>query len=350
MERRRFLANTPVGTFAPLLPELPEPMHAEYALLRVSRRAMATKFEIAIPYGTPNALAAASDALDLIDDLEDQLTIYRDSELMQINETASDGWVAVEPKLFQLLQTCAMYSLETGGAFDAATGALTEAWGFQRRQGSVPSPFQRAEAMAKTGMRHVMLNAETRSIKYRQPGLKLNLGSIGKGYALDCAAEMLQTRWGIRSALLHGGGSSVRAIGVPPDDTRGWPIAIRHPWDTARTLGTVRLNGCGFATSAATFQYFEYNGKKLGHVLDPRTGWPADGTASASVVAQTAAEADAYSTAYFVLGAASHNGTKPHLGSVILNDCDMLEIDLPGDVYTPATFRERYLNDLSFPD
>ena len=176
-------------------------------------------------------------------------------------------------------------------------------------------------------MKHVILASRERkrpesgTVKFRVPGLEFNLGAVGKGYALDRAAELLRTRWGVRAALLHGGSSSVYAIGHPPGDPRGWPIGLRHPDDPSRSLGTVRFRDRGLGTSAATFQFFEYNGRKLGHLLDPRTGWPAEGTSSASVVAPTAAEADAMSTALFVLGRAGAERfarTRPHLGGVLL--------------------------------
>src|SRR5207244_5895798 len=110
-------------------------------------------------------------------------------------------------------------------------------------------------------------------------------------------AEVISRRWGIASPLLNGGSSSVYAIGHPPGEPRGWGVRLRHPTHDGASLGTLWLRDRGLGTSSATFQFFEYNGRKLGHLLDPRTGWPAEGTASASVLAPTAAEADAMSTA-----------------------------------------------------
>ncbi|HUR54243.1 MAG TPA: FAD:protein FMN transferase, partial [Gemmataceae bacterium] len=294
----------------------------EFPLVRVSRRAMATRFEIDIPCGRPDAVAAASDALDLIDDLEDQLTVFRDhSEVSRLNAAGSAD--AVEANLFDLLTRCATWTRETDGAFDIATGALTKAWGFYRREGRVPTPRERSEAMAKTGMRHVILRPESRAVKFRVPGLELNLGAVGKGYALDRAAALLRDKWGIESGLLHGGGSSVYAIGHPPGDERGWPVALKHPTDEGRSLGTVYLRNNGLGVSAATFQFFEYHGRKLGHVIDPRTGWPTEGTAAAAATAPTAAEADAMSTAAFVLGPAGADRitrTRPTVGAVTLDE------------------------------
>jgi FAD:protein FMN transferase len=295
----------------------------EFSLVRCSRRAMATTFEVAIPVGVhPEPVAAAEAALDLIDELEDQMTVFRDhSEVSRLNATAASGFVEVEPRLFELFARCAVWTRETGGAFDIATGALTKAWGFYRRDGAVPPPAELVKAMRATGFRHVVLNEARRAVKFRVAGLELNLGAVGKGYALDRAAELLRTQWGVRSALLHGGGSSAYAIGSPPGDARGWPIRLKHPSKIEESLGVVRLSNAGLGTSAATFQFFEYNGRKLGHLLDPRTGWPAFGTASASVLAPTAAEADAMSTAAFVLGAEGAERLtrlRPALGAVVL--------------------------------
>src|SRR5204863_3970066 len=120
-------------------------------------------------------------------------------------------------------------------------GALIKAWGFYRRRGRVPEAEERASVLERCGMRHVQLDPERRSLRYLRPGLEINLGSIGKGYALDRAAELLRTRWRVGAALLHGGGSSVLAVGTPPGDARGWPVAIKHPWQPDRRLGLLRL-------------------------------------------------------------------------------------------------------------
>jgi thiamine biosynthesis lipoprotein len=315
----------------------------EFALVRVSRRAMATTFEIAIPAGSlSDPIAAAEDALDLIDSLEDQMTVYRDeSEVARLNETAHGGFVSVEPRLFELFERCAAWALATGGAFDIATGALTKAWGFYRREGRVPSEPELVRAMRASGIRHVVLDPERRAVMFRAPGLELNLGAVGKGYALDRAAELLQTKWRVRSALLHAGGSSARAIGAPPGDSRGWPVKLLHPTDATAHSGTIFLRDAGLGTSAATFQFFEYKGTKYGHLLDPRTGRPAFGTLSATAVAPTAAEADALSTAAFVLGAERTEALarlRPHAGFVVLPESDPhgpLAFNLAPEAYSP---------------
>jgi FAD:protein FMN transferase len=294
----------------------------DVALLRLARRAMATTFEVILPFGTSAGVEAAEDALDEIDRLEAQLTVYREnSEVSALNRYAAVSWVPVEPRLFELLRLAARLNEETEGAFDVSVGALIKAWGFFRRRGRVPSEQERAEVRQRIGMRHVRLDPERRAIHYDVSGLELNLGSIGKGYALDRAGELLRERWALGSCLLHGGHSSILAVGTEPGQRRGWSVGLRHPWDAGRRLGTVWLRDRALATSAATFQHLEYNGRKLGHILDPRSGWPAEGLASATALAPTAAEADALATAFFILGvegARAYCARRPDVAAVLL--------------------------------
>jgi thiamine biosynthesis lipoprotein len=293
------------------------------ALLRMARRAMATTFEVILPYGTPSAVEAAEAALDEIDRLEAQLTVYRDSsEISALNREAASRWVPVEAGLFDLLVLCRRLSEESAGAFDVSIGALIKAWGFYRRRSRVPSDEERTAVLPRIGMSHVQLDRERRAVHYDIAGLEINLGSIGKGYALDRAALRLRQEWGVRHGLMHGGHSSVLAMGSEPGGRRGWSIGVKHPWEPSRRLAVVWLRDRALATSAATFQHLEYNGRKLGHILDPRTGWPAEGLASATVLAPTAAEADALATAFYILGveeARAYCTRRPEVAAVLLS-------------------------------
>jgi thiamine biosynthesis lipoprotein len=330
MHRREFLHPRSLarsaGHVAGLLGELRFPDDAaepeEVVLLRFSRRAMATTFEVILPFGTPDARPLAEAALDLIDRLEDQLTVYRvESEVSRLNRTAPHAAVPVEEGLFRLLTRAAQLTAETHGAFDVAVGALIKAWGFFRGPKRVPTKEERAAALARSGMAHVVLDPAARSVRYLREGLEINLGSIGKGYALDCVAELLRRDIGLSTALLHGGTSSVCALGSEPGSPHGWTVGLPHPWEPDRRLGMVRLKDQALGTSAATFQHLEWQGRKLGHILDPRTGWPAEGVASVSVVAPTAAEADALATAFYILGpdpARAYCELHPGVGAVML--------------------------------
>ncbi len=323
MDRRHFLHPRQIVSaagqvVAALEADAPEaPPAPEFSLLRFSRAAMATTFEVMIPFGTPDAHAAA-DALDEIDRLEAQLTVYRDtSEVSRLNRLAAHAPIPVEEGLYGLLDLSACLSAATDGAFDVTAGSLIKAWGFYKGPRRVPSDEEIRQALERTGMRHVVLDPERRTVHFLRRGLEINLGSIGKGYALDRAARLLN----LSSALLHGGHSSVYARGTEPGDERGWAVGLVHPWQPERRVAVVRLRDRALGTSAATFRHLEYNGRKLGHTLDPRSGWPAEGMASASVIAPTAAEADALATAFYVLGAEKarrYCDARPDVGAVLL--------------------------------
>lgn len=348
MHRRDFLhprqlARTAGQILAPFQDADKPPTRDDLPLLSFAREAMATRFEVLLPFGTPNAVGMAEAALDEIDALEDQLTVFRShSEVSRLNERAGRGPVAVKDRLFELLASCGRISQETEGAFDVTTGALTRAWGFYRRQGQVPTQAERAEVQDRVGMQHVVLDPEKRTVHYQKPGLEINLGSIGKGYALDRVAGLLRDDWRQPAALLHGGHSSIFALGSPPGDDRGWNVRIRHPWKKNRHLTAVRLRNQGLGTSAATFQHLEFEGRKLGHILDPRTGWPAEGMASATVVAPTAALADALATAFFILGvdkARLYCDNHPEIGALLLpagENPQMVVLGLTPDKLTPG--------------
>jgi thiamine biosynthesis lipoprotein len=300
-------------------PEAPPP---EVVLLRLARRAMATSFEIVLPFGTPAATELGEAAFELLDELEEQMTVYRESsEVSGLNRRAADGPVVVEERLFGLLELAGRIHAETDGAYDVTAGALVKAWGFFRGPRRVPTEEERLAALERVGMRHVTLDPAQWSVRYGRPGLEINLGSIGKGYALDRLGEFLASEGNLPAFLLHGGSSSVYARGCSTPENKGWAVGLRHPWVPGRRLGQLWLRDRGMGTSAPTFQHLTHAGRKLGHILDPRTGWPAEGMASATVVAPTAAQADALSTAFFILGverARAYCEAHPEVGAVLL--------------------------------
>jgi FAD:protein FMN transferase len=279
-----------------------EPLEA-FSFLRMRHQAMATDWELIVPFGTPWAMEGADATFSRIDELEDQLSVYRShSEVSRLNQNAGKEPVPVEPGLFELLSLAARLSEETEGAFDITAGALIKVWGFLKGPRRVPGQAELAQALACVGMEHVKLNAESRTARFLRQGLEINLGAIGKGYAIDQAVAALAERGYTSSALLHGGHSSVYAIGSEPGTDLGWLVDLGHPLEPARSLGTLRLRDCAMGTSAATFRNLEHYGRKLGHILDPRTGWPATGVQSATVIAPTATQADALATAFFIMG------------------------------------------------
>ncbi len=267
-----------------------------FDLLKASRPAMGSYFEVRLPASTPGATDLAMKSLDEIDALESQMTVYREtSEISRLNATAHLGPVSVESRLFALLQKAVSIGKATGGAYDVTAGTLSLAWGFTRGPKRVPTPEALADALACTGHHHLIFDGARFAISFDCPGVVVNLGSIGKGYAIDRVADVIRDHFWPTPALIHGGQSSVYALGSPPDRFGGrWEVSFRNPFDATRSLGTLFVRNRAIGTSGALFQRFEQDGRIYGHVIDPRTGYPPEsGPASVTVLAPTAAEADA---------------------------------------------------------
>jgi thiamine biosynthesis lipoprotein len=261
-------------------------------------------------------------ALDLVESLEAQMTVYRDdSEVIRINRRAANEPVPVEPRLFGLFQEAARLYFETEGALDITSGPLSETWGFSRREGRVPSDADIVAAQRRVGMQHVVLDAAQGTIRFRRPGLTVNLNSMGKGYALDRMSELL-TGAAVDDYLLHGGKSSVLARGDQPGgDTAGWAIGLRHPLRPAERLAEILLRDQALSTSGSGTQFFIRRGRRYGHILDPRTGRPTEGLYSATAIASTTTEAEGLSTAFYVMGpekVREYCKTHPEIGALLV--------------------------------
>ena len=279
------------------------------------RRAMAGDFEITVndpcrmAAGSADAdpAAAALAGLDEIDRIEELLSVFRPtSPVSRINALAAEMDVGVSGELFSLLETCRRLAEETGGAFDITVSPLWKVWGFARRDGRLPTDDALREALSHVGMNHLRLFPERLAVGLDDGHSAVNFGGIGKGYALDRAAEVLE-RGGLTDFLAHGGMSSVlargRRVGEEWENGKGyWSIGVVHPLRPEERLGTIRLSDAALATSGSARQFFLHRGERLSHIIDPRNGRPATGVLSATVIAENAAEADALSTAFFVMG------------------------------------------------
>jgi len=297
---------------------------AEAIHLLASRRAMACEFQVQYHASAGlNTTDAMIHALDIIDAVEDQLTVYRDhSEVMAINAHAGKGPVEVEDNLLALLQLSQKICQETGGAFDITSSSLSRSWGFLQRAGKIPSQSEIAIALSRVGPDRWLLDLEEKTILLTNPGVEINFNAIGKGYALDQASAWLSSQ-GIHNYLWHGGRSSVLACGqnqATPDlasnhmqpnlkgekndpiEPTGWTVGLPHPYRPGQRLAELHLHNCALATAGSNTQCIQHQGKRLGHILDPRTGWPADQVESATVITHSAAQADALATAFYIMG------------------------------------------------
>jgi FAD:protein FMN transferase len=272
--------------------------------LPLARHAMATRFELVLPGEDLVALrAAGEEALDEIDRIEQQLSLYKpSSEIAHVNAHAEERPVRVSPAVFRLIAQSVELSRRTRGAFEITVGPLVRCWGFTRGTGTFPPPEAIAQAREAVGSQHLELDAANFSVRFARPGMMIDLGSIGKGYALDRAAELLREN-GIENALLHGGTSTVFAMGAHPIDG-AWKVSIDRPPPEGETsptppapLAVIPLRDEAISVSAVWGKSFRHEGRDYGHLIDPRTGWPAEHGLLGAAVSRHAAESDALSTA-----------------------------------------------------
>ena len=305
--RRDFLSGrAALSALRNAAPEIEEEPQPTAYLMHAGRRAMAAEFQVYFnAEENDDATEAVMAGLDQIEALERQMTIYQSSsEISRLNQQAAEQPVKVEAQLFALLELAARIYEHTGGAFDITSGPLSQVWGFSRRQGRFPQAEELQEALDRVGGRWLEFDRQQQTIRFQKPGLEINLGGIGKGYALDRCSEILRT-WGVENFLIHGGLSSVLAYGnrAETGPEPGWRVGVLHPLREERRLTEIRLHNRAMGTSGSGKQFFYHQGRRYGHVLDPRNGQPAEGVLSATVLAPTAAEADALATAFYVMGA-----------------------------------------------
>ncbi|MGD0497780.1 MAG: FAD:protein FMN transferase [Bryobacteraceae bacterium] len=271
--------------------------------LQKSADAMGSTYTVELyGYDRTQMEAAADAALDEARDLDDLLSNYKpDSQWSQVNSRAAEGPVKVSPELFGLLEVCQEYSRESQGAFDITVGPLMKVWGFYKGTGHLPHRAEVAAALTKVGYRHVKLDAAAQTVAFDRPGVELDPGGIGKGYAVDRMVDVLR-KHGVRAAFVAGSASSLYGIGVPPDEPRGWKVEIKDPRSPSKTIAEVFLNDMSMSTSGSYEKFFRAEGKTYSHIMDPRTGYPAQGSSSVSVVAPRTIDSEAWAKPYFVNG------------------------------------------------
>jgi thiamine biosynthesis lipoprotein len=291
-----FLSGTAAG---------PVPAWDGPPLLRVAKSAdaMGSTYSVEV-YGRDRAQLedAADAALDEAKRLDELLSNYKpESEWSRVNQRAAAGPVAVSPELFQLLSACLSYSRESEGAFDISVGPLMKVWGFYKGTGHLPHAAEVAAAMTKVGYRHIHLDARAQTVSFDRQGVELDPGGIGKGYAVDRMVDVLK-RKGIGIALVAGSGSSIYGLGAPPSSPQGWPVDIRDPWTHEKTVATVHLKDMSMSTSGSYEKFFRAEGKIYAHIMDPRTGYPSQGSVAVSVITPKTIDSEAWAKPYFIHG------------------------------------------------
>ena len=274
-------------------------------LLRVAKSAdaMGSTYSVEL-YGRDRAQLedAADAALDEAKRLDDLPSNYKpDSEWSRVNQRAAEGPLRISRELFELLAACQEYSRESEGAFDISVGPLMKGWGFYKGMGHLPHVAEAAAVLTKVGYRHVLLDVRAQTVRFDRARVELDPGGIGKGYSIDRMMEILK-RQGIGVALVAGSGSSIYGLGAPPSSPRGWPFDIRNPWNHEKILTTVFLKNMSMSTSGSYEKFFRAEGKIFAHIMDPRTGYPAQGSAAVSVVTPRTIDSEAWAKPYFING------------------------------------------------
>jgi thiamine biosynthesis lipoprotein len=233
-----------------------------------------------------------------------------DSELSKVNREAYRHPVKVSPELFEVLSISQGYSRLSGGAFDITVGPLVDLWHKAGEANVMPDENAIAEAKAKVGFEKLILDANEQTVKFAVEGMRLDLGAIGKGYAVDKAVEAMQRR-GALGGMVDSGGN-IRCFGRPADRD-DWLIGLQDPnaasneassiLEAVQSLMTLKLKDMSIATSGDYRRFETIGGKKVSHIIDTNTATGAAKLSSDTIIAPSATDADALSTAVNVLGA-----------------------------------------------
>jgi len=284
---------------------------AQQLRLERSLDAMGTTYTVAL-YG-PNRFAldaALEEAFEEVKRLDLQMSNYRpESEWSRLNREAAQGPVRVSEETVELLARCLEYSRRSEGTFDITVGPLMKIWGFYKGSGRIPHRAEIRTALGRVGWRNIELDRAARTVRFRSK-VEIDPGGIGKGYTVDRMVGVLK-RLGVKSGFITAGRSSMYAIGVPPQEPKGWRVEIPNPRDSRKVEKVFYLKDQSMATSGSTEKFFAAGGRIYTHIMDPRTGYPASGMLQVSVVAPQATDSEAWTKPYFILGRKWAERNKP---------------------------------------
>lgn len=300
------LAGAAGATAPPRSAVQPETLRLESSVV-----AMGSAYSVVV-YGEDRTRMeeAVNAAFAEVQRLDDMLSNYKpESELSEINREAGEHPVAVTQEMFDLLAACVEYSRESEGAFDITVGPLMKVWGFYKGTGRLPHRAEILGAMERVGYRNIMLDAAHRTVRFAKEGVELDPGGIGKGYAVDRMVDVLK-QYGIQAALVSASGSSIYGLGAPPGE-KGWKVEIRDPKNEKKNVAEVYLKDESMSTSGNYEKFFRAEGRIYSHIMDPRTGWPAQGVLSVSAVTPRTLDSEAWTKPLFVNGRAWAMKHKP---------------------------------------
>lgn len=252
------------------------------------------------------AMWAAFDEMERVSKL---LSNYDpESEVCRLNAYAGKGKMEVSRELYYVLKRSVEWGRITDGAFDVTLGPVLRLWGFSGVKPQIPSKDDLQSGLKLVGYRHLLVDPKCPQVSLTLRGMNLDLGGVAKGYVVDRAVEVLKAQ-GIANAIVDAGGD-LRVLGHNPNGQR-WRIGIRHPRRVNELIGVVEVDSGAVTTSGDYERFFFKGGVRYHHIIDPRTGMPARGCVSVTILAPSALDADALATAVFVLG--------PQKGTELIN-------------------------------
>lgn len=256
--------------------------------------------EVSLEIYGAGSQAAGERAIEMMTGLDSALNIYEsESEMAKVNQSAGKNPMTVSADTFAIISEALEIAELTGGAYNPAIGPLVELWRISQEKGTLPQPAEIQALLPLTDFRAVALDESTSTVFLPVEGMRLDLGGIAKGFAVERAVSILKDA-GIESAKVAAGGN-VYAIGSKQDGSP-WRIGIRNPKKQNEIVGYVELKDQGIDTSGDYERFFEIDGNTYGHILDPSTGYPPKGVISCSIVADRPTLADALATATFLMG------------------------------------------------
>lgn len=318
-------------------------------LARQTWPAMGTVAGVTVPGRAENHLPAYAElARETVREMEGRLSQFNpDGVISMLNRQAGGDSVVLDPDTLHVLALSLHYARVSRGAFDPTASPLVRLWGFHggAPRATPPTPAEIRDALSTAGYSHVVLNEETREARLALPGMKVDLGGIAKGYAVDAVSAKLKAM-GATDFMVNLAGD-MRCFGEPSKG-KPWRIGVRNPFNTAEIVGVLHLtDGWAVSTSGHYERFVEIEGTRYAHILDPRTGYPVAGMAGVTVVATNATLSDALSTALFVLG--------PDQALSVLREtegCDALFIPdrLPLELWITPELQRRFVPDRDWVD
>jgi len=279
---------------------------ADTKLLKETRMIMGTFAEVSI-YSDDEKTAgiAIEEALNELNRMDGIMSNYKkNSELSQLNAKAFKSPVSCSEELFDVIEQSQFYSELSDGAFDITVSPFVDAWGFFSEKGRIPTEEEIKKLLSTVSYKNIVTNSvsgkkKAGTVSFKNSKTKIDLGAIGKGYAVDKALDVVK-KYKVDNACINLGGN-IYVMGVPAG-RNAWKIGVQHPRDKTKLLGYLELKDEATATSGDYERFFEIDGKRYSHIINPRTGKPVTGTIAVTIVAPTGTEVDALSTSIFVLG------------------------------------------------